>query len=122
RLRHVKHDAVRSGPFHLHVPLSLRPDAKRLLNVVTAARPRGGELFRDRVDALDLKADVVDARESFPALDASGHVVLEVEDGEIDVAVREENTARPGVVDLADFLHAERLDVELRGLLDVLGG
>src|SRR5262245_6639028 len=121
RLRDVEHDAVRSGPLDLDVAFRVRPDAERLLDVVTAARPDGGEPLGDRVEALDLKADVMDAAETLAALAAGRRVILEVEDSEADVAVGEEDAARAGIVHLADFLHAERLDVELRGLLDVLG-
>src|SRR5438105_8046285 len=117
-LRHIEHDAVRSGPLHLDVALCARPDAERLLDVVTAARPCCGEPLRDRLEALYLKADVVDAGEVLAALAAGRRIVLEIEDGEVDVAVGEEDAARPRIVDLADFLHAERLDVELRGLLE----
>src|SRR5690349_2556156 len=120
-LRHVEHDAVRSGPLHLDIALGVRADAERLLDVMTAARSGFGEPLRDRLEALDLKADVVDAGEALAALDAGRRVVLEVEDGEVDVPVREEDTARAGIVHLADFLHTERLDVEPGGLLDVLG-
>src|SRR6266850_5705474 len=88
---------------------------------MTAARSGGGEPLRNRLEALYLKADVVDAGEVLAALAAGRRIVLEIEDGEIDIAVGEEDAARPRIVNLADFLHAERLDVELRGLLDVLG-
>jgi len=36
-LRHIEHDVVRSGPLHLDVAFCLRPDAERLLVVVTAS-------------------------------------------------------------------------------------
>jgi len=55
----------------------------------------------------DLKADVMDAGEALAALAAGRRIVLETEDGEVDVAVGEEDAARPGIVDLADFLHAD---------------
>src|SRR5262249_39681203 len=106
----------------LDVAFCLRPDAERLLDVVTASRPCGGEPLGDRLQALDLKADVVDSGEALAAFDAGRCIVLEIEDGEVDVAVGKEDAARPGIVYLADFLHAEGLDVELRGFLDVLGG
>src|SRR5262249_15220940 len=83
RLRHIEHDAVRSGPLHLDVALCTRPDAERLLDVVTAARPRCGEPLRDRLEALDLKADVVDAGEVLAALAARRRVVLEIQDARL---------------------------------------
>src|SRR5262249_53537649 len=55
RLRHIEHDAVRSGPFHLNVALCARPDTEGLLDVVTAPRPRCGEPLRDRFEALHLR-------------------------------------------------------------------
>lgn len=36
-LRHIEHDVIRSGPLHLDVAFCLRPDAERLLDVVTAS-------------------------------------------------------------------------------------
>jgi hypothetical protein len=89
RLRHVEHDAVGSGPLHLDVALGARPDAEGLLDVVAAARPRGGEPPGDRLEALDLNADVVDTGEALAALTAGRRVVLEIEDGEVDVTVGE---------------------------------
>src|SRR5262245_55172212 len=85
--RPLEHDAVRPGPLHLDVALGARLDAKRLLDVVTTARSGRGEPLGDRLEALDLKANVVNAGEALAALAAGGRVVLEIEDREIDVAV-----------------------------------
>src|SRR5215831_13521515 len=60
RLRHVQHDAVGSRPLHLDVAFGVRADAERLLDVVAAARPGSREPLRDHLEALDLKADVMD--------------------------------------------------------------
>jgi len=43
-----------------------------------------------------------------------------VEDGEVDVAVGEVVALGAHAVDLADLFQSEHLDVELRGLVDVL--
>src|SRR5262249_14409638 len=102
RPRHVEHGAVRPGPLHLDVPLSLRFDAARLPSVARATRARRRELLRDRVEA-------VDPGEALAALDSRRRIILEREDREVDVAVREKDAARAGIVHLADFLHTERL-------------
>jgi hypothetical protein len=118
-LRHIEHDAVRSGPLHLDVALCARRDAERLLDVMAAARSGCGEPLGDRIEALDLKADVVDAGEVLAALAPGRRIVLEIEDGEVDVAIGEKT---PRVPDRRScrLPSCERLDVEPRGLLDVL--
>src|SRR5262245_37319154 len=55
------------------------------------------------------------------ALHASDRVVLEVEDRQVEVAVAEVVAPGARAVDLRDLLHAEHVDVELRGLVHVLG-
>src|SRR5262245_59192148 len=55
------------------------------------------------------------------ALHASDRVVLEVEDRQVEVAVAEVVTPGARAVELRDLLHAEHVDVELRGLVHVLG-
>src|SRR4026208_914527 len=80
------------------------------------ARPRG-----DGLEALHLEADVVDAAPVLAALDARHRVVPEVEDGQVESAVAQVVAPRPGAVDARDLLHAEHVDVELRGLVDGLG-
>src|SRR5262245_50811860 len=75
----------------------------------------------DRFHAFDLEADMMDAAPVFPALHAGHRVVLEVQDGQIDVAVGEIVAAGARAVDLADLLHPEHFDVELRRLVHVLG-
>src|SRR5215813_3512432 len=79
-----------------------------------------GVLDLDGGQVLHLEADVVDAPEAHAALDACRLVILELEDGEVHHAVAQEAARGPGVVDLAHLLHLEDVDVELRGLLDVL--
>src|SRR5204863_1435364 len=69
---------------------------------------------------LDLEADVVDAAPARAALDAGDRVVLEVEDGEIEIAIAQVIPASALAIDLADFLHAEHVDVELGSGVDVL--
>jgi len=63
------------------------PTPEGLVDVVAGRRPGGLQPLGDRFQALDLEADVVDAAPALAALDAGDGVVLEVEDGEVDVAV-----------------------------------
>src|SRR5439155_10555753 len=52
----------------------------------------------------------------------SGHlIVLEVEDRQVEIAVAEVVARGAGAVHPGDLLHAEDVDVELRGLVHVLG-
>src|SRR5262249_1369568 len=48
-------------------------------------------------------------------------VVLELEDGEVEVAVAQVEPARVRAVDLRDLLHAEHVDVEAGRFVGVLG-
>src|SRR5262245_43392218 len=120
----VEHDVVGAGVLDLDVAVGLAAAAEgeRLVDVVAARGAGGRELVRDRLQALDLEAHVVDAAPCLAAVGAGGRVVLEVEDRQVDVTVAQEVAARAEVVDLAALLHAEDLDVEPRGPLDVLGG
>src|SRR5262245_47529375 len=94
---------------------------ERLVHVVTALRASRLQPLRDRLEALDLEPDVVDAAPVLAALDSSHRVILEVEDGQVEIAVRQVIAARPRAIDPGDLLHAEDVDVELGGLVDVLG-
>src|SRR5206468_6756931 len=96
-------------------------DAKGLVDVVTGRRTDGLQPLGDRRQALHLKADMMDAAPALAALDASHRVVLEVEDRQIEVAVAQVVAPGARAVDLRDLLHAEHVDVELRGLVDILG-
>src|SRR6266850_1174518 len=89
RLRHVDGDSVGRVVLHLDVGVALAvlPDPEGLVDVVARRRPGGLQPLGDRFQALDLEADVVDAAPALAALDAGDGVILEVEDGEVDVAV-----------------------------------
>src|SRR5262249_36027736 len=54
------------------------------------------------------------------ALDPRRHVVLEVEDREIDVAIAQKAPPGPRIVDPGDLLHPEHFDVKARRLVHVL--
>src|SRR5438046_5317821 len=121
RLRDVEHDAVGARVLHLDVVLALAVGhAERLLDIHATRGAGGRELVGDGRHVFDLEADVVDAREALAALDARRLIVLEAQDGEVDVSVAEEAARGPGIVDLAHLLHPEDFDVELRGPLDVV--
>src|SRR5882672_3187738 len=93
-LRNVEHDAVRTAILHLDVRAMVVADAEGLLDVVPALRAGRGELVEDGLEALDLEADVMDAAEASAALDAGRLIVLEVQDGQVDVAVAQKAAAR----------------------------
>src|SRR6266567_1224573 len=64
--------------------------SESLFDVVAPLGAGGGELVEDRLETLDLEADVVDAAETTAALDASRLIVLEIQDGQVDVAIAQE--------------------------------
>src|SRR6266849_5444064 len=123
RLRDVDHDAVGAVVLHLDVAVLVLPipDSEGLVDVMARLRARRGQPLGDGLEAFDLEADVMDAAEALAALDSGHRVVLEIQDGQIEVAVAEIVAAGVGTVDLADLFHPEHVDVELGGLVHVLG-
>src|SRR5262245_25121267 len=123
RFRHVDRDVVGAAVLYLDVRVALLAvaDTQGVVDVVAPRGPGGGQPLRDRLQAVHLEADVVDAAPLFATLHAGHRVVLEVEDSEIEVAVGEVVAAGVWIVDLADFLHPEHVDVEARRLVRVLG-
>src|SRR6267378_6788071 len=88
-LRDVDGDPVRTDVLHLDVGGSMGAvaHAERLVDVVPRYGPGRLQALGDRLQALDLEADVVDAAPARAALDAGDCVVLEIEDRQIDVTV-----------------------------------
>src|SRR5262252_3092443 len=119
----VDGDAVRRRVLDLDVagPVTVLADAERFVDVVAGLGAGVLQPLGDRLQALHLKADVMDAAPARAALDAGDRVVLEVQDRQVQVAVAEVIAAGAWAVDLRDLLHAEHVDVELRGLVYVLG-
>src|SRR5262245_5562059 len=93
---------MRLMPAHAEGPIHIIPTP-------SAAR---GQPLGNGLKAFDLEADVMDAAELLPPFDAGRLVVLEVQDGQIDVAVAQETAPRAGIVDLRDLHHAENVLVE----------
>src|SRR6266508_452363 len=82
RLGDVEHDPVRAAVLHLDVALMLAAlaDSQRLVDVIAAPRTGRAQLPGDGLQALDLKADVMDAGVVLASLDPGRRVILEVED------------------------------------------
>src|SRR5881628_675957 len=119
----VEHHVVRAAVLHLDVVLVLAlAHAERFVDVVARLGPGGGEPLGDRLEVVHLEPDVMDAGEALAPLGPGHGVVLELEDGQIEIAVAQVVPAGVRVVDPPDLLHAEHVDVELRGLVGVLGG
>src|SRR5262245_5870932 len=91
RLRDIDHDVVGAAVLHLHVGVALLavPDAQGLVDVVARLRAGGGEALGNRLEAVDLEADVMDAAPALAALHSRGLVGLELEDSEVEIAVAE---------------------------------
>src|SRR5262245_58098422 len=127
RLGDVDRDTIRTGVLHLDVAVALGATvvvaghAKRLVDVVAAGRVRGGEPLGGVVQVVHLEAEVMDAGPALATLDSGDLVVLELQDGEVDVAVGEVVAARVGILDAADLLQTEHVDIELGGCVGVLG-
>src|SRR5213592_1324132 len=123
RLRDVEDDPIRAAVLHLDVAAmsAALSHPERLVDVVAERRAGLCQLLGNGLEALDLEADVVDATVALAPLDPGHLVVLEVEDRQVEVAVAEVVTRGTRAVDPGDLLHAEYLDVELRGRVDVLG-
>jgi len=96
--------------------------AERRVDVVAPRRAGVREPLGDVLEAVHLEAEVVDAGPVLAALDAGHRVVLELQDGQVEVAVGEVVAAGVRIVDPADLLHAEHVDVELCRRLGILRG
>src|SRR5213078_3524121 len=119
----VEHHVVRAAVLHLDVVLVLAlAHAERFVDVVARLGPGGGKPLGDRLEVVHLEPDVMDAGEALAPLGPGHGVVLELEDGQVEIAVAQVVPAGVRVLDPPDLLHAEHVDVELRGLVGVLGG
>src|SRR5438132_12730888 len=98
-----------------------RADTERLVDVVTRLRTSFGQLFRNRLQAFHLETDVVDATVVFAAFRTRNHVILEIEDGQVDVPITEIVAAGTRAIDLGNFFHAEHVDIKLGRGVDILG-
>src|SRR5438094_10243596 len=101
--------------------MTVLADPERFVDVVAGLGPRVLQPLGDRLQALDLEADVMDPAPARAALHSGDGVVLEVEDRQVEITVAQVVTSGARAVDLCDLLHAEHVDVELRGLVHVLG-
>src|SRR5215813_2559625 len=123
----VDRHTIGAGVLHLDVAVALGAavvvpaHAERLVDVVAARRVGGGEPLGGVVEVVDLEAKVVDAGPVLATLGPGDFVVLEFQDGEVDIAIGEVVAARVRIVDTADLLQAEHVDVELGGRIGVLG-
>ena len=121
-LRHVDDDAVGSAVLDLDVGMmgASHPHPERLVDVVARRCVGGAQLGGDVVQAFHLKADVVQAAPLLAALRAGHGVVLELENGNVDVAVAEVITGSARPVQLGNFFQTEHLGVKLGRLVRVL--
>src|SRR5262245_28631650 len=98
-----------------------RTDTERLVDVVTRLRTSFGQLLRNRLQAFNLETDVVNATVVFAAFHTRNNVILEIENGQVDVPIAEVVAFRTRTVDLGNFLHAEHVDIKLGSGVDILG-
>ena len=115
-----------SGPgiAHFHVAVSRAGGAHPERGVDVGARLGCAgllQLLDHLIETLDLKTDVMDAAPARAALGACDDVVLEAQNGKIDVAVGEEVTGGARAVELSHLLQPEVLYVEPLGRLFILG-
>src|SRR5437762_6569729 len=109
----VEHHVVRAAVLHLDVVLVLAlAHAERFVDVVARLGPGGGKPLGDRLEVVHLEPDVMDAGEALAPLGPGHGVVLELEDGQVEIAVAQVVPAGVRVLDPPDLLHAEHVDVE----------
>src|SRR5262249_28241026 len=102
------------------VLLTTMPYAQRLIHIIAGLRTGFRQLRGDRLEAFHLEANMVNATPLFAALGPSHRVALEVEDGQIDIAVAEVVPLRARPIELGNLFHAEHFDIELGGLIYIL--
>src|SRR5262245_23286956 len=124
-LRDVEVHVVRPGIAHFDIAMARRaagPHSERGVDIVARLGSAGFlQLLNHLVEALHLKADVMDAAPALAALGAGDDVVLEAQNGEIDVAVGKEITGGTRAIELSYLLQPEVLYVEPLGRLFILG-
>src|SRR5262245_48024635 len=96
-------------------------DTERLVDVVTRLRTSCCQLLSNRLQAFNLKTDMVDATVVFTAFNTSNDVILEIEDGQVDVPVAEVVAFRARTVELGNFFHAEHVNIKLSSGVNILG-
>src|SRR5207247_2333497 len=101
---------------------TILPSASVTRAASPGSAPGGGKPLGDRLEVVHLEPDVMDAGEALAPLGPGHGVVLELEDGQVEIAVAQVVPAGVRVLDPPDLLHAEHVDIELRGLVGVLGG
>ena len=96
-------------------------NTKGLVDLVHWSRVIGGQFRLNIRQVLDLEADVMDAAIVLAAL--SGYIViLEVQNGHIDVAVAEEISVGVGAFQLGNLTQSEDIFVKCRSLFCILSG
>src|SRR5215472_7147340 len=112
---------VGAGPFHLEVAMAagrhfhIEPVLRGELSALGALQP-----LRGFVEILDFDAEVMDAAEiGTVSTDIGVLLGLKIEDGDIDIAIRQKDRA---VWAAADLLQSECLFVEGGGLTRILRG
>src|SRR4029453_16857368 len=110
----VDRHAVGTRVLHLDVavPVAVLTDSERLVDVFAGLGPGVLQPPGDRLQALDLEADVMDAAPARAALDPGDRIVLEVQDRQVEVAVAQVIAPSTRAVDLGDLFHAEHVGVE----------
>src|SRR5262249_5590121 len=91
-----------------------------LVHIIARLRTGFRQLRGDCLQAFHLEANMVNTTPLFAALGPSHRVALEVEDGQIDIAVAEVVPLRARPVELGNFFHAEHFDIVLGGLIYIL--
>src|SRR5262249_21231347 len=98
-----------------------RADTERLVNVVTRLRASFGQLLRNRLQAFNLETDMVDTTVVFTAFNTRNHVILKIEDSQVDIPVAEVVAAGTRAINLGNFFHAEHVDIKPGSGVHVLG-
>src|SRR5262249_47307201 len=116
------HDPIRPAVLDLDVAVLLPPmaHAQRLVDIIARLRTGFGQLCGDRLQALDLEANMVDATPLFAAFGSGYGVALEIEDSQIDISVAEIIALGTRPIELGDLFHAEHFDIEFGGLVHIL--
>ncbi len=98
-----------------------RANPERLVDVVTRLRTSFGQLLSNRLQAFNLETDMVDATVVFAAFNTRNHVILEIEDSQVDVPVAEVVAFSARTIELGNFFHAEHVNIKLGSGVNILG-
>src|SRR5215467_5902296 len=119
----IQHHPIRATIFDFNIAMmrTARTDTERLVDIVTRLRTRCCQLLGNGLQAFNLETDMVNTTVVFAAFHTRNDVILEIEDGQVNVPVAEVVAFGPRAIDLGNFFHAKHVNIKLGRGVHILG-